>query len=117
MKIAIKFGDNDFYNCFFGVLKTLLSAYQHCGKLPTDKKQLCVVINEISYGHYLLFQNQFEYNEEVNGKVCTRTKDWVQITPKQILLGDEIDAYIKKVEWGNSETFILDTDLESITSF
>ena len=57
MKIAIKFGDNDFGNCFLGVLKTLLNAYRHTETLPTDKIELCNIINGLSSSCYLLFQH------------------------------------------------------------
>lgn len=112
MKIAIKFGDNDFYNCFTGVLTTLLAAYKWNESLPTDKEKLCKIINEISYGCYLAFQNQFNYNEEKTGQLCQRTKEYLQIKPTQILLNEEVDAYLKSDAFMNSETFILDTDLD-----
>ena len=113
MKIAIKFGDNDFYNCFTGVLRTLLEAYKWNDRLPKDKKQLSIIINEISYGCYLAFQNQFSYNEEKKlNDICERTKEYLQIKPSQILINEEVDAYLKSDEFMNSETFILDTDLD-----
>ena len=111
MKIAIKFGDNDFYNCFSGVLKTILEAHKWTESLPKDKTLLCKIINEISYGCYLLYQNQFKYNEEKSGELCERTKQYLQITPERILLDKEVDEYLAEVDWDNSETFILDTDL------
>jgi hypothetical protein len=111
MKIAIKFGDNDFYNSFTGVLKTLLEAYKWQDKLPEDKEKLCKIINEISYGCYLLFQNQFSYNEEKSGELCLRTKEYLQIKSSQILINKEVNEYLTSDAFFNSETFILDTDL------
>lgn len=111
MKIAIKFGDNDFYNTFKGVLETLNGAYKWTDRLPVKKAELCKMINEISYGCYLLYQNQFSYNDEKQGEVCERTKRYLQITPEKILIDKEVDEYLATVEWDNSETFILDTDL------
>ena len=112
MKIAIKFGDNDFYNCFTGVLKTVLEAYKWQGGMVLDKARFCMIINEISYGCYLLFQNQFSYNEEKTGNICQRTKDYLKIKPEQILINEEVDAYLASDAFMNSETFILDTDLD-----
>lgn len=112
MKIAIKYGDNDFYNCFTGVLKTILEAYKWQGGMVLDKARLCIIINEISYGCYLLFQNQFSYNEEKSGEINKRTKDYLQIKPSQILINEEVKAYLESDEFMNSETFILDTDLD-----
>ena len=110
MKIAIKFGDNDFYNTFEGVLQTLNAAFKWYGKLPKDKGKLCVVINNISYGCYLLFQNQFDYNEEMSGLECNRTKLYVQIKESMLFVDDEL----KDIDWSNTngDIFVLDTDLD-----
>lgn len=108
MKIAIKFGDNDFYGTFHGVLQTILSAKAFKGRMVEDKEQLCEIINQISYGMYLLYQNQFEYNIERLGGVCESTKDWLQISPDRLLLNEEVDIYLRETEWDNGETFILD---------
>lgn len=37
MKIAIKFGDNDFYNCFYGILETIKNAESGITKLQKTK--------------------------------------------------------------------------------
>lgn len=124
-KIAIRFGDNDFYNCFEGVLQTLDNAFKYHGKLPTDKKLLCVIINQLIYGHYLLFQNQFEYNEEKDGVISKRTKQYLQITPEKILINEEVDNFIRGIDWDNHgwdnhETFVMhlskdvDSDIFSV---
>lgn len=112
MKIAIKFGDNDFYNCFYGVLETIKNARNWNNKLTENKEELCKIINEISYGVYLLYQNSFEYNDEKSGNVCDRTKKWLQITPDRILVNEEVTKYLKEVEWDNSETYVFDSDLD-----
>ena len=112
MKIAIKFGDNDFYNCFYGVLETIKNARKWNDNVTEDKKKLCKIINEISYGLYLLYQNSFEYNEEKSGNICKRTKEYLQITPDQILINDEVTKYLSEVEWDNSDTYLFDSDLD-----
>lgn len=112
MKIAIRFGDNDFSNTFHGVLATIHDAYKWNDKIPT-KEQLCKIINEMVYGHYLLYQNMFEYNDEKSGEICEGTKKYLQqIKPERILINEEVDQYLKNTKWDNSETFILDTDLD-----
>jgi len=113
MKIAIKFGDNDFYNTWQGVLKVLREAYIWQKKLPS-KEQLCKIINELSYPCYLLFQNQFEYNEEKDGNMHGHTYNYLQITEEQILIDKEVEEYWKNTTWDNSETFIMDTSLKEI---
>lgn len=105
MKIAIKFGDNDFGNCFLGVLQTLLNAYRHTETLPTDKNVLCDIINGLSSSCYLLFQDD---------NLRDKTKEHIQIKPSQLLINEEVEEYLKITTWNNSETFILDTDLDYI---
>jgi len=114
MKIAIKFGDNDFHSTFNPIMDTLYAAFLYHGGLPENKKKLLIMINSISYGFYLLFQNQFEYNGEISGEVSS-TKDYLILTEKKLLLNEEVDEYLKSLEpYGggdNSSTFILDTSL------
>lgn len=112
MKIAIKFYDNDFYQCFYGVLETIKNARKWNDKVTMDKDQLCKIINEISYGIYLLYQNSFEYNEEESGNLSTKTKLYLEITSDQILLNEEVTKYLNETEWDNSETFIFDSTLD-----
>lgn len=112
MEIAIKFGDNDFYNCFYGVLETIKNARKWNDKVTEDKEQLCKIINEISYGLYLLYQNSFEYNNEKSGELDNHTKQYLQITPDQILINEEVVKYLQEVEWDNSETYVFDSDLD-----
>jgi len=108
-KLAIRFGDNDFGNCFRGLLKTLSNAYKYNNRaIITDKQKLCLIINELSYGHYLLFQNQFEYNEEAAGILNQHTKDYLQITPEKLMINEEVDKFLSENDWDNSETFIID---------
>lgn len=122
-KIAIKFGDNDFGNTFRAVLVFLYDAYKY-DKLPEDKEKLCWLINSLSPIAYVSHQNQWDYNGLEIGKTSEtsanseflHTKEYLQITPKKILLNEEVDNYIKRLgkePWDNSETFILDTTLSS----
>lgn len=122
MKIAIKFGDNDFYYAFTGVLhilKNTLEADKRTSSISElSKEKLAIIINEISYGAYLLYQNLFEYNEEKEGKVCKRCKEYLQITADQILIGNEVDKFYAEVEgWDNGETYTLNTVTGVIDSF
>lgn len=121
MKIAIRFGDNDFGNTFEPLLKLLLDAYKHNGNLPEDKNKLCFIINYLSPIIYLTHQNQYEYNglQNVSDGIKTEeseeflhTKQYLQITPDRILINEEVTDYIKSLEdeWDNGETFILDTE-------
>ena len=99
MKIAIKFGDNDFGNTFIGVLKAVLEIYNYNGVIPT-KAELVNFINDVSKGFFYARQHNYE--------VYLSSKDYLKIAESQILMGDEVDLF----EDNNSETFILDTDLD-----
>jgi hypothetical protein len=104
MKIAILFKDNDFGNTFYFLLRTFNSAYKHANRLPTDKSVLATIINEMSYPCYLLAQSP--------GEIDPSMREYLRIDECKILLNDEVDEYIKKTDWNNSETFILDTSLD-----
>lgn len=122
-KIAIKFGDNDFGNTFFGVLQMLFDSFKYSGKLPTDKEKLCFLINELSPIAYITHQNMWEYNglEQATGlntdinKEFLHTKNYLQkITPERILINEEVDTLIKEGDekhFFNGEIFVLDTTL------
>lgn len=114
MKIAIKFGDNDFHSTWFPIMETLKSAYDYNGELPQTKEELLIIINNLSCGFYLAFQNQFKYNDEKNLEI-SHTKKYLILTEEELLLNDEVDNYLKSLEpFGgidNSSTFILDTEL------
>jgi hypothetical protein len=103
MKIAIKFGDNDFTSCFFGVLKTLLNAYRHTGTFPNDKETLCNIINELSKPCYILFQNDI---------LSEDTIEYIQIKTTNLLINEEVDDYSKLTEQHNSDAYVLDTYLD-----
>lgn len=121
IKIAIKFGDNDFGNTFYAVLKFLHEAFKHTGHLPTDKKKLQWLINSLSPIIYVSHQNQWEYNglEEAEGDTTDTNKEFLHtkkylikgVRLEDILVNEEVDDYIKSTDWDNSETFILDTHL------
>lgn len=108
MKIAIRYADNDFINTFTPVMNCILESYRHTGEIITDKEKLCTIINEISYGMYLLFQNRFTYIDNNN------TKLYLQLTSDRIMFNEEVDEYCAKLidNWDNAETVILDTDLD-----
>lgn len=101
MKIAINFGDNDYCYCFYGVLSTIAHLSAKYGTLNEleDKDRLCTIINEISYGIYLLG----------DGGKWADSKEYLRITPDKIHIDDEVDRHIEEYKgWCNSEYFVLD---------
>jgi|ERR1035437_4064286 hypothetical protein len=112
MKIAILFHDNDFHMTFKSVLNILLDSYQWHYDFPFTKEQFVELINEVSFGCCMINQNRFEYNN--TPEQLQHTKEYLKLTSENILLNEEVDAYIKTLgEYGdNGETFILETDLD-----
>lgn len=106
MKILINFNDNDYGNTFYGVMEVLLSSYIHNSKISNNKDYLVNIINEISYPCYLLFQNDSEFLSDKYS-----LQDYLKINKEEIFIDEEVDLYIKKNDYGNSENIILDTDL------
>lgn len=104
-KIGIRFGDNDFYNTFTGVLKFLKEGYKWSCDLKFTKKQLCNLINNISMSCYIVFQNQYEYDVEH----FLHTKEYLHLKEDNIYIDDEVDNYLNdKNTFLNGEFHVLD---------
>lgn len=110
MKIAINFGDSDFAHTFKGVLNVLKENYKEMGvDLSLDKKKLAKIINEISFGIFLL--NQGEECDEHSDEDFESIREWLKIEEDDLLTGSEVEARVKE-GWDNGEVFILDMDLD-----
>ena len=109
-KIAIKFGNNDYLYTFQKVLEILKLSIEG-GNFCFSKKEILQIINKISFGCYLLFQNKFEYNSNEAKRI---SKKDLKIKINQILIDEQVDKYLLKLKkingyvYDNSETFILD---------
>lgn len=102
MKIAIKFGDNDFHATFRGVLWFILIGWKY-NRVELTKAEYLNIINECSATAYKLFQNP----------LCLEsTKEYLQIEIGQVFLNEEVDEVLKSdmMNW-NHDCFILDTDI------
>lgn len=113
MKILIRFGDNDFWSTFHGVLAIFLEAWQHNEKNDFTKKQICEIINETSLGVYMVRQNQFEYsNGSTMPEHFEHIRKYLKIDETNIYINEEVDKYLQDIAHdGNCENFVLDTDL------
>ena len=117
MQIAIKFGDNDFQATFKGVLAILLDGFEYNNNLPSSKKELVIIINEIIVGVYLSHQNQFEHSHsgKTMDEYIEHIRKYLTIKEKHILLNEEVQQYIneelEESEYGFGDLYILDTDL------
>lgn len=114
MKIAIRFGDNDFFQTFEGVLNVLLEAHRRGVVLPKDKEKLVKIINELSNVCYFLYQTNCEELKQ---------DDYLQIKEGQLFIDNEVDEYLDSVRCFSKQTgeyyvnenyefHILDTDLD-----
>lgn len=113
MKIAIVFGDNDYYNTHINLMKLLNDAIQWTDELPTDKDKLCFLLNDLSAGMYMLFQHTSAYNSVNFNEVYSHSSEYLSLKPSDILFDEEVDEYCNRVGDGNgnSSTYILDSEI------
>lgn len=112
MKIALVFGDNDFWKTQFNLMKLLNDAFQWNGNLKNlTKEEICFIINELSLGFYIIFQSR-DITELIYSEIeLNNTRDYLKVYPKDILFNDEVDEYLEThSQCGNSDTNIIDTD-------
>ena len=110
-KIAILFNDNDFYMTFRGVLSSFKHAISWADVEILTKPQIVMIINELSTGMYMLWQNQFEYGKNLDEsweQSFERTGRYLKISEDDILLNEEVDKYLEGTDWDNGETYIMD---------
>lgn len=121
-KFGVKFGDNDFFNTFSRLLPAICEGIiennhffkEHWKDSPNGitKEYLAEVINNTSTGFYYAYQNPLLYNikHETNGKgKWENPKKYLQITPDQIYINEEVDNYIEETYgWDNSEFFYVE---------
>lgn len=116
-RIGIRFGDNDFYYTFIGILTNIDKAIEagrsyKGGLLSISKAKWVELINEMALSSYYLWQNQFAYtNGATHEEHRERTREYLKVKPNRILLNESLDAYLEKTEGDNGETFILDRRL------
>lgn len=113
MKIAIVFGDNDYYNTHINLMKLLNDAIQWTGELPTDKDKLCFLLNELSAGMYMLFQHTSKHKSENFNEAYSHSSEYLSLKPSDILFDKEVDEYCNRVGDGNASTYILDSEIYS----
>ena len=97
--IAINFMDNDYGNTFMPIMKFL-----HGLDFVPNKTQLINIINEISFGFYLAYQDTYEYKRNEHLDISTRS--YLQLDEKNIYLGDEVKDWIIKNNFNHSCWYI-----------
>lgn len=112
-KLAIKFGDNDFYFTFMPLLDILSESPWFDSNFDVPKECWAEIINRLSAATHVLFQSRpdmvsYGYSAlEEELKTALEVRDYVKISPEQILIGEEVDEYLANVEWDNGETFVV----------
>jgi len=105
--ILVSFRDNDFYNTWINVLNHIKEAKPIFS--IKDKKKLAFILSQAAWAMYVLHQNQCSYNglETYSKDYIKHTMEYLTIEPDQILLDDEVTAYLSENDWGNGETFYI----------
>lgn len=107
MRIAIKFGDNDF-TCVFECVFELLELYfDKDDNVFNNKEQLYLLINSLMFPAYLLKQNKFSYSAE-DFKHYEYLRDlYLKIKGiDNLLINEEVDKYLAENDWDNGEVFV-----------
>lgn len=114
VKIAIRFGDNDFHSTWKGVLETFAQAFMYSATdIMKDKEAVVEAINKLSYPCFFLFQHRWDIDPEYDKWQDIREehyKDYLTVTADRVMINEEVDKYKAETEWNNSETFVLEYD-------
>ena len=96
-KLAINFMDNDFSRTIRAIGNSFLNYYNLNGQFDFDKKQTISLWNELSYGIYLLHQNEFRYTNSHEQSL----RSYLKIDESNIHIDDEVDNfYYRQVDQG-----------------
>jgi len=108
-KLAINFANNHSFSCYYALMKTFLFAYDFTKSIPYNKKIICLIVNELIYGYYLLIEGCEEQNSEI--------KLSFKIEPDNVYIDDEVDQILKTNDDCNHELFIADFENNRVYSF
>lgn len=109
MRIAINFGDNDFYNTLMPFIKIIMDAVQWNPYLEQKltKEHIVELFNNMAFSLYRMFQNSWEHSIDYEES----TEKHLKINVNDVYIGDEIDEKFKTVNsWANHAFFYVDTD-------
>ena len=108
MRMAIYFGDNDFWQPFLEIGKVLYNSYKHFGHMPEDKEDLVNIINGMLSGMCALYCAR-HYPGKINFDPCTA--EYLKIDASNIFLYDEVEEFIARLDPGN-EAIVIDSRLD-----
>jgi hypothetical protein len=121
-KYGVLFHDNDFMLTFHGVLTSVGEALKWCWHGESigeehrnvgnarfnDKQYMLNLINSMVWNHYLLYQNDYNYLQDLDKKEFY-TK-YLQIDEDHFLMDEEVDNWKAANDWNNGESFFLEFD-------
>ena len=107
MRIAIRFGDNDFYHTLYPFMKFLLQSIREYPNLEhiLTKKHIVQLFNNMAPSIYLLCQDNFSGSFVRDG--------YLKIDETRVYFTEEIDIQIKENNF-NWDCFYIDTDNNQI---
>lgn len=128
MNIVIKFHDNDFGSTFINLLYFLREAVEerlerHNDRLRLEdqleqmpKEDILELINSLSYGFYLVYQNYDWQNLHPKDPSRHRLKpEYLKISKDKLLIGQAAVDYAKRTTWDNRESYcLIDNQIFSI---
>lgn len=102
IKVGISLGDNDFYICVTNFLSHMIPPFS-----KLTKELVANLFNNSISAFYLAYQCTYQGTGE--NQDLGHIKEYLNISPDQVYLGDEVDAYIKENGgWCNGEFFVYD---------
>jgi hypothetical protein len=107
MKIAINFGDNDFYSVWEGVLKVFYGSYKYAEGTRHqidihNKEKLAKIFSQLAPGIYALIQS---------GTISKPSIGYLTLKPEDIFINEEVDLLVESACL-NRDISILDTNLD-----
>lgn len=114
LKLGIRFANNDYYLTMRGILMTLFIASEmgtlNAREFLKNKQHVQLIINQLSYGCYLAFQNPFIHGEEArNNSYAPDRSSYLDIPPEDIFIGDEVPELLNSADFEyDGEFFVID---------
>ena len=91
-RIAVEFGDNDFWSCFNVLGSLLVSDARLSNLVIEDKKKLATAFSAILQSAYWLVQNGGTYGDAPPDDM---KYPYLTIRPESIFLNEEVDAFLE----------------------
>lgn len=108
MRVAILFGDNDFYYTNMAFMKVLAELFYNCrdDRTTVTKEEIVNLFNSLAYQIYM-FTTHVSHPESPHDHL----KKCLQINDSRVYLNDEIDKKLETYnQWGNGDFFYVDLD-------